>query len=146
MPKNRQSAVPVAPRSQLAYLMVSLAFMLLVVPILERRDHANWLNRVGITAVLITAAVATRRSRLLLVLGLAGAAIVAPISWVTLFYDRPWLFLINTLLAGLLFAAMAVLILVSVIRKHLATIDSIFGAIQRLLVVGTCVGRRILGD
>jgi voltage-gated potassium channel len=120
----------------LAVLMLALVIILIVVPITESLPFATWLLRIGISAALISAAVATRRRRELMWIGLFIAAVAAPLSWVTLFYDQPYLFLFSCVLDSLFFVLMAVLIIIAVIRKHLATIHSIFGAISAYLLLG----------
>ena len=120
----------------LSALLTSLVIVLLVVPVAETLPYTDWLLRIGITAVLISAAVATTRRRALLWTGIIVASIATPLSWATLFIDQPYLFLGTCALESLFFAAMAVLIIVSVIRKHLATIQSVVGAIAAYLLLG----------
>lgn len=136
MVKNDQSIIETRQKSYLVYLLVSLVFILLVVPAIEHSWFATGLLRLGFTAVLISAAVATRRRKPLLILGLFAACVAAPVSWMTMFIDQPILFLSSCLLEGLFFVTMAVLILVTVMRRHLATVHSIFGAISAYLLLG----------
>ena len=123
-------------RNFLTALLLSLVFLLLVVPFAETLPFAEWLLRAGITAVLVSAAVATIRRRELLLAGLFVAAIATPLSWATLFVEQPFLFLASCILESLFFAVMAVLIVMSVFRKHLASVHSIFGAISAYLLLG----------
>jgi voltage-gated potassium channel len=123
-------------KNALVYLLVALVFTLLVPPMTEAGPLASWLLRIGFTEVLISAAVATRRSKPLLLFGLVVAFVAAPISWVTAFVDSPLLLLISCLIDGAFFLTMAVMILVTVIRRHLATIHSIYGAISSYLLLG----------
>ena len=135
MPTSKKPTVE-QERSYLAYLLVSLIFLLVLVPIFENSAFAATLLRLGITAVLITAAVATRRRRPLLVVGLFVAAVAAPVSWLTMFVDAPMLFLFSCLVEGVFFMLMAGIILKTVIQKHLATVHSILGAICGYLMLG----------
>ncbi|MDP6556466.1 MAG: ion channel [Pirellulaceae bacterium] len=124
-------------QSYLVYLLVSLVFILLIVPAIEHSSIAtDLLLRVGITAVLVSAAVATRRRKAILILGLFVACVAAPVSWMTMFFEQPLLFLFSCLLEGVFFIMMAILILITVIRRHLATVHSIFGAISAYLLLG----------
>jgi voltage-gated potassium channel len=123
-------------RNFLTALLLSLVFLLMVVPFAEALWFAEWLLRAGITAVLISAAVATIRRRELMLAGLFVAAIATPLSWATLFVHQPHLFLGSCILESLFFAVMAVLIVNSVFRKHLASVHSIFGAISAYLLLG----------
>ena len=107
-----------------------------MVPFAEALPFAEWLLRAGITAVLISAAVATIRRRELMLAGLFVAAIAIPLSWATLFVNQPYVFLGSCILESLFFVVMAVLIVNSVFRKHLATIHSISGAISAYLLLG----------
>jgi len=123
-------------QSYLVYLLVSLIFLLLFVPVFEHSSFATSLLRIGLTAVLISAAVATQRRRTLLILGLFVAGVAAPLSWMTMFIDQPLLFLVSCLLESTFFVVMAVMILITVMQKHLATVHSIFGAISGYLLIG----------
>ena len=123
-------------RNFLTALLVSLVLVLLVSPFIESLPFAEGLLRLGITAVLISAAVATVRRRELMAAGLLVAAIATPLSWATLFLNQPYLFLGSCVLECLFFLAMAVLIVMSVFRRHLATVHSIFGAISAYLLLG----------
>jgi voltage-gated potassium channel len=125
-----------ADRNYLTALLLSLVFLLMIVPFAEAVPFAEWLLRAGITAVLISAAVATIRRRKLMLAGLFVAAIATPLSWATLFVDQKHLFLGSCILESLFFVVMAVLIVMSVFRKHLASIHSIFGAISAYLLLG----------
>jgi hypothetical protein len=53
-----------------------------------------------------------------------------------MFLDRPYIFAFSCVLESLFFFAMAIVIIVSVIRKHLATVHSIYGAISAYLLLG----------
>jgi hypothetical protein len=123
-------------QSYLAPLLLSLIFLLLIVPAIEQSSMGAGLLRVGITAVLVSAAVATRRRKALLIVGLLFAGVAAPVSWMTMFFEQPALFLFSSILEGAFFVVMAVLILITVIRRHMATVHSIFGAITAYLLLG----------
>ncbi len=122
--------------SSLVILLISLVFILFVVPILGHTKLGTALLRVGITAVLISAAVATRRAKVVLFLGLFVAAVAAPVSWMTMFIDQPVFFLFSCVLEGAFFVAMALMIVQTVMKRYMATIHSIFGAISAYLLLG----------
>jgi hypothetical protein len=136
MSSSDEHATEQRQQSYLVFLLISLVFILLVVPVIENTPFANGLLRVGITAVLISAAVATRRRKEVLVLGLFVALAAAPVSWTTMFLDYPNLFLFSCVLEGVFFIAMAIVILITVMQRHLATVHSIFGAISAYLLLG----------
>ena len=120
----------------LTYLLASLMFVLFVVPIAESVPFAAGLLRLGITAVLVSAAFAIEHRRTLVVFGFLVVVIAAPTTWATMFVDHPYLFLFSCVLESLVFVAVAIMILTSVIRKHLATVHSIFGAISAYPLLG----------
>jgi hypothetical protein len=116
--------------------LLSLVFLLMVVPFAGSLPFAGWLLRAGITAVLISAAVATIRRRELMLAVLIVAAIAIPLLWATLFLNQPYLFLGSCILESLILVVMAVRIVMSVFRKHVASIHSIFGVISAYLLLG----------
>ncbi len=120
----------------LAVLLVSLATVLLVVPLAESLPYVEWLLRTGITTVLFSAAVVTTRRGKLIWAGSIVAAMVMPLTWATLLVDQPWLFLCTCVFEAMFFAAMAVMIIISVVRRYLASIQSVFGAISAYLLLG----------
>ena len=61
MPSRDEHAEEQRQPSYLVYLLISLVFILLIVPVIEQRPFATGLLRVGLTAVLLSAAIATRR-------------------------------------------------------------------------------------
>ena len=136
MPSSDERVEQQRRSSYLVYLLISLVFILLIVPVIEQRPFATGLLRLGLTAVLVSAAIATKRRKAILVLGLCVAFVAAPVSWATMFVEQPALFLFSCVLEGVFFATMAVLILITVVRRHLATVHSIFGAISAYLLLG----------
>lgn len=117
-------------------LLISLIFVLLVVPIAESLPFATWALRAGLTAVLFASVSASGTRRHLFGMAVVVVVVAAPLSWATMFIDFPNLFLASCILDFLIFIAMAIAILVSVFRKHIATIHSIFGAISAYLLLG----------
>ncbi len=131
--------------NNLLILLLSLIFLLLGVPLLENVVDAGTLWRLGLTAVTILAAVATQRRKLLLGLGLLAVAVTAPMNWLTMSIQNHSLFLASCTLDAIFFAIMATMILTAVIKKHLATIDSIYGAICAYLLYGLAWSMLYLG-
>ncbi len=120
----------------LPFLLLWLTFTLLIVPALENARAGPFLSRLGITGVIIFAAVATRRRKSFLVGGLVVALFVVPMSWMTLYLEYRMLFVISCLLESAFFVIMAVLIVGSVIRSHAASLQSILGAMCGYLLLG----------
>ncbi len=120
----------------LYFLFVSLIFMLLVVPLFESGVLGANLMQTGLTAVLITAAVASQHRRVAFMLSLFVVAIAAPLSWSTRFVENDALVIASCLLESAFFIAMATLILVAIVRRHMASFYSIFGVVCSYLLIG----------
>ena len=58
MPSSNEHAGEQRQPSYLVYLLISLVFILLIVPVIEQRPFATGLLRLGLTAVLVSAAIA----------------------------------------------------------------------------------------
>ena len=123
----------------LLILFVSLVFMLLVVPIFEKSDFGRQLMHFGLTVVLISAAITARKRGLVFAVSLMIVAVAAPLNWSTEFFreyhNRP-LIVTSLLLDGAFFLAMAILLLMSTIRRHLSSYHSIFGVVTSYLLLG----------
>jgi voltage-gated potassium channel len=132
----RLAKAPEQNRKSLAVLLISLATVLLVVPLAESVPYVEWLLRIGMTAVMFSAVVTTTRRGKLVWAGSIVAAMVIPLRWTTMLDDRPHLFLCTCVFECLFFGAMAVMIIVSVIRNYLTSIHSVFGAISAYLLLG----------
>lgn len=119
--------------NNLLILLIALIFLLLGVPLM---GNARVMWRAGLTLVIVIAAIATERTKMVLGLGLLAAAITAPMNWLTLTLTNHHLFLISCIFEATFFATMASLILIAVVSKHLATVHSIYGAICSYLMFG----------
>ena len=88
-PKEAREPTTSAARESipLSVLLASLVIVLLIVPIVESMPYASWLLRLGLTAVLISAAVATKRRREIIWAGILIVVVATPLSWATLFID-----------------------------------------------------------
>jgi len=133
---QHHAASPRRNGKSLSVLLISLATVLFVVPLAESVPYVEWLLRVGITAILFSAAVVTSTRGKWIWAGSIVAAMVIPLTWATLLVDKPFLFLCTCVLECFFFAAMAVMIIISVIRNYLASIHSVFGAISAYLLLG----------
>lgn len=118
------------------YLLLALVVILLVVPVIEFSSWSGWLLRAGVTVVLVLAVFEARRRKAILVFVLVGVSLAAPASWLSLFIEDSFFFLASCLLQSVYFVAMAVSILNSVILRHRASVQSIFGAISAYLLLG----------
>ena len=126
----------VGNRRQFLYLLASLLLMLVVVPVVDSHFIASLLKEAFLTAVLITAIVANRERRGLTISGIAVAAVALPLNWATIFFHSP-LLIIMAYSAGIAFlGTTAAMILVSVFRDHLASMQAVVGAICVYLLIG----------
>lgn len=120
----------------LYFLFVSLVFMLLIVPLLESGTFGEDAMHGGLTAVLITAAIASRRRRSVFIVTLFIVAIAAPLSWSSRYFHEPKLSIVSYGIEAVFFVVMAALILVAVVRRYMNSFHSIFGAICSYLLLG----------
>jgi hypothetical protein len=73
--------------------------------------------------------------------GVAVAGVAIPIAWVTLFIQQPLLFAISCAIDALFFLVVAVILLRAVILRHLATTQSLYGAVSAYLLMGLAWAR-----
>ena len=126
-------------------LLLSLVFLLLVVPVFEKGVLGRGLMQAGLTAVLITAAVASRRRRAVFYAVLFVVAVAAPLGWSAEYLGYPKLVIASYLLKAAFFVSMAGLILVAVIRRYMTSFHSIFGAVCSYLLLGLAWSMLYLG-
>ncbi len=136
---------PFVSSAKLLMLLFSLLFLLVVVPMLSGTGFSSVLWRIGITMVIFLAAIATTRRKMLIISCLVAFTVATPANWVTLAIERQSVFLVACFIESAFFAWMAVLILVAVTRKHLATVNSIYGAICSYLLFGLAWSMLYLG-
>lgn len=120
----------------LPILFLALVIILFVVPVAGNLPYASELLRFGLTVVLISGAIIARHRRVLFAAGLITIVIATPLSWAAMFVEHPAIFITSCVVNCGIFVAMAVLILIAVVRKHVATVSSIFGAISSYLLLG----------
>lgn len=136
---------PFVSSAKLLLLLFSLVFLLVIVPMLSGTGFAGYLWRSALTVVIFLAAIATTRRKAFVVSCVVAAFIAAPANWLTLAVERQSLFLVVCLFESVFFATMAVLILVAVAQKHLATVNSVYGAICSYLLFGLAWAMLYLG-
>ncbi|MFV1964185.1 MAG: potassium channel family protein [Pirellulaceae bacterium] len=136
MGENEADSKSDASQMKLSVLLLALVFMLLVVPMFEQWRSGGILLRSGITCVILLSAVATKRRRVLLLAGLFFAAITVPLFWLTMLVKTPIFFMVGCVLDAVFLGSMSVLIVIGVLKKHLATVQSIYGAICAYLLLG----------
>ena len=136
MVAHDNSTVAAPGGGNLLLLLVSLLFALLVAPIAEQAFGGHATIYVGATAVLVIGVFITRTRPRLFVLALTLAVLTMFAVWATLVVDYPMLFAASCVLEAAFFATIAGVLLVNVLKKHLATTESIFGALCVYLLLG----------
>jgi voltage-gated potassium channel len=119
-------------------LLIALVLMLVVVPLVENRFVAMILQETFLTAVFVTAIIANRDRRHLVRVGGGIGILAIALSWATVRIDHPVLNVTSYVSSTVFLATMAALILVSVLRDHMASMRAIFGAICVYLLIGLC--------
>ncbi len=119
-------------------LLISLMLMLIVVPVIENRFIALVLQETFLTAVLVTAIIANRHRRWVLRVGVGVALISLGLNWATVLFDNAFLTIASYLSSTVFLATIAGMILISVLRDHMASVRAIFGAICVYLLIGLC--------
>jgi voltage-gated potassium channel len=117
-------------------MMVALVFSLMVTPILEQRFHSRAFVYLGATMVLVIGVFVNSRRQVLFVPTLMLAALTIFVTWSTLVADYAPLFVISCLLAASFYAVVAGIMMILVLRRHLATVQSVFGAVCTYLLLG----------
>lgn len=130
---------PLCEKYNFLLLFVALVFSCVGLPILQYYDFDSLIiMNVGLTVILVLGTIGSFSPRLLLFFGLPTLLVALGFTWTSVLVERPWLLVTNCLLQGACFIVMAVLILYRVFTRHLATRDSMLGAICGYLLVGLC--------
>ena len=125
---------PIRGSSTYLWLVVSLFFSLLILPLLEGLRVGRTLSVLGLTATFLLSAIATQaRVR---VLSMALMVVALPAAWATLFVDWTSIFVAHCLLGSLFFWMAGGVILASTLRTRTVTVDSVYRAISAYLLFG----------
>ncbi len=116
------------------WLLLSLLFSLLILPLLEGLYVGRALLLAGLTITFIVGAMAARSSLRLITFVLLVVAL--PTAWATLFVNSKPLFVAHCLLGSAFFWLVGGVVVYVVIRTHAVTFDSVFGAISAYLLFG----------
>jgi hypothetical protein len=115
------------------WLLLSLLFSLLVLPLLEDSYAGRALWVVGLTLTFLLGAAASSRLRLV---GVVLLLVALPTTWATLFVHSKPLFFAHCLLGGAFFWLVGGVVVYVVIKTHVVTFDSVYGAISAYLLFG----------
>jgi len=117
-------------------LLISLLVVLLILPIFESLGADRTVPSVGFNLFLLTGVILYRHKRFVFVPALALFLIEVPLMWLTFFLDYAFLFVLTSILAAGLFAVLSIALLVRVLRRHQAELQSLFGAVSAYLLLG----------
>lgn len=120
--------------SNLLILLISLVFILLIVPQVDT-DYKAFFH-VGLTCILLSGAFVNRRFGPVFIPGLLLVAIAIPVTWASMWIDNAVLFVVGCLVEAAFFLLTAGFVIQSVLRKHIAHVHSIYGAISGYLLIG----------
>jgi voltage-gated potassium channel len=116
------------------WLLLSLLLSLLVLPLLEGLYAGRALLLLGLTITFIVGAMATR-SRLRIIT-FALLVVSLPTAWATLFISSKPLFVAHCILSSAFFWLVGGVVVYVVIKTHVVTFNSVFGAISAYLLFG----------
>jgi hypothetical protein len=122
--------------NRFTYLLLALVLTLILVPVLRTGVVKNVVQHACLTAIFITAVVANRQRRRVLIAGISVAVVAVSLDWITLFVSTPALVIASHVSAVLFLGVTAAMILVSVLRDHMATRQAVVGAICVYLLIG----------
>ncbi len=140
MKSVQEQSTPEHGSGNLLLLLLSLLFALLVTPVLGHligdRIGDRILAYAGITAVLVFGVFVNRRRNKLFLPCLVLAVLGVLAIWSTLILDYSFVFVASCVLEAAFYATIAVILVIQILKKHLATVQSIFGAVCVYLLFG----------
>lgn len=138
MKSDQQQSAPEHGSGYLLLLLLSLLFALLVTPVLGDviEGENPILAYTGITAVLVIGVFVNRRRKKLFLPCLVLAVLGVLTIWSTLILDYSFVFVASCILEAVFYATIAVLLVIQILRRYLATVQSIFGALCVYLLFG----------
>ena len=120
----------------LLLLLIVLVVMLMIVPLFEHYFFSHFSMNVALIVIMILGVAGSRKKRSLFTVGLLTAALIVGMNIATIFVDSSTLFVFSCVLESAFFTAMAIYLLMHVVRRHVASFQSIFGAICVYLLLG----------
>ena len=117
-------------------LMGALFIALMITPILEQRFHSRAIIYAGVTLVLVIGVFVNGRRQMLFIPCLVLALLTISMTWSTLIFDYAGLFVISCLLGAAFYALVAGILMIVVMKRHLTTVESVFGAVCVYLLLG----------
>ncbi len=119
-----------------AILLLALVGQLIVLPLFEQHPLVRFLVNFTYTLMFVSGVLLFFSRRSQLVPALPILLIVVSISWVSYFVDHPTLFVVDCVLDAFFFAMLAGFLVVRVMKRHLATLQSVFGSVNAYLLLG----------
>ena len=140
-PTQAKSRQRTGPTNRLAYfsflwLLIALVVTLLLAPLMQDRLAGNLLMHGCFTLVFLSGLLANRQRPWIFRTALVLAVIGIPLGWTRLLSGNIDLILTRLIVDILFFVFIAVMILTSVFKDHLASQHSILGAISVYLLMG----------
>ncbi len=117
-------------------LLVSLVVTLLLAPLMEEMVLGKLLMHGCFTLVFLTGVLANRRRKGIFITAIILAAFGIPLGWLRLLSDSTGLSLTRLIVDMIFFSFTAVMILVAVVKDHMASKQAILGAISVYLLMG----------
>jgi hypothetical protein len=136
MKSDQQQSTPERGSGNLLLLLFSLLFALLVVPALGELVATRVLSYSGVTAVLVFGVFVNRRRNRVFLPCLVLAVLAVFTIWATLIFNYSLIFVASCVLEAAFYATIAVVLVIQILTKHLATVQSIFGAVCVYLLFG----------
>jgi len=136
-----EAAGRVGPRwgiseTNLLVLLISLFLSLMVTPVLEHYFAHRALVYASVSLVLISGVFMNRKRHWLFVPSIVFVILTVSVTWSSLVIAHSAMFVVSCILEAIVYGAFAVLLLIDILRRHLATVASVFGAICVYLLVG----------
>jgi len=123
-------------RSGFLLLLLSLLFMLIIIPNMKHHVLARFMMHLGTTAIFLSSIFAHRSRPRIFRSTLTLACVTLPITWSTMLIDSGELGLISYFLGIIFYLTTAILTLLTVLAKHRDSIRGISGAVCAYLLLG----------
>lgn len=123
-------------RDRFLALLVVVVATLMLLPTIDLPGFQKFLGQTVLALVFAVGAIANRRRRVVFALAVAIAVSAVILSVGTFVFCLEYLEIPRLIVSTLFFGFTAVMILVAVIRDHMATQQAVFGAICAYLLIG----------
>lgn len=130
------SGEQVESRFDLLVLTIALVIVLLVLPFFEQMFVNRLILHVGLTVLILLGVMTNRRRRTgFWIMGVL-ALLAVPLAWLSYALEIDSLFVISCILEAAFFLFLAAFMMRIVLTRHIASFQSVFGAICAYLLIG----------